>query len=52
MAGADLESDPFMGYGIYVYALVGVHVCAFLCWIYLLSTKQQPSQLKPPEHQD
>lgn len=52
MAELKDESDLFMGYGVVVYALVGIHVCAFLFWIYSLTAKQKPTPLKPPEHQD
>ena len=48
----DTTNDPFMGYGLYIYALVSIHVCAFLYWVYLLTLKQKPVALKPPEHQD
>ena len=48
---ASKETDVFMGYGLFVYALVSVHVCAFLFWIYSLTVKQRPEPPKT-EHQD
>jgi len=34
---ADAAEDLFQGYGSLVYGLIGVHLVAFLAWIYLLT---------------
>ncbi|CAD7704167.1 unnamed protein product, partial [Ostreobium quekettii] len=34
--GVEPNRDVFMGYGSLVYALVGVHIIAFLTWVVLL----------------
>jgi len=47
--GGHESSDLFMGYGSLIYALVGVHLIAFIVWIVLLVWS--PTK-KAPEHKE